>query len=72
MRFLETYPTNHRRKNKKAGKEKSVCLKGKKKNGKCVRSVLRVRSSDSDGFFEIPDVEDAHWMDEAEELEEEI
>jgi len=34
------------------------------KNGKCRRSVLRVRSSDSDGFFEIPDVEDAHWADE--------
>jgi len=41
-----------------------VCLKGKMKNGKCRRSVLRVRSSDSDGFFEIPDVEDAHWADE--------
>jgi hypothetical protein len=32
---------------------------------------LRVRSSDSDGFFEIPDVEDAHWADESVEEEEE-
>jgi hypothetical protein len=54
-------------------KTKTICLKGKKKNGKCVRSTLRVRSSDSDGFFEIPDVEDAHWADDQQyESEEEI
>jgi hypothetical protein len=35
---------------------------------------LRVRSTDSDGFFEIPDVEDAHWAEEHvdEESEEEV
>ena len=42
------------------------------KNGKCIRSVLRVRSTGSDGFFEIPDVEDAHWAEENEESEEEM
>jgi hypothetical protein len=31
---------------------------------------LRVRGSDSDEFFEIPDVEDAHWADESVEEEE--
>jgi hypothetical protein len=40
------------------------------KNGKCIRS-LRVRSADSDDFFEIHDVEDAHWGDH-EEREAEI
>jgi hypothetical protein len=63
---------SHRKNARKHHKTKTVCLKGKKKNGKCIRSTLRVRSSDSDGFFEIPDVEDAHWADESVEEEEEI
>jgi hypothetical protein len=54
----------YRDKARKQHKTKTVCLKGKKKNGKCIRSTLRVRSADSDEFFEIPDVEDAHWADE--------
>lgn len=47
-----------------------MCSKGKKKNGKCVRSVLRVRSADSAEFFEIPDVEDAHWGQSEVDVEE--
>jgi hypothetical protein len=50
---------------------KKKCLSGKMKNGKCIRSVLRVRSADSDEYFEIRDVEDAHWGDQ-EEREAEI
>ena len=46
------------------------CVKGKKKNGKCRRAVLRVRSTGSDDFFDIPDVEDAHVAEvEAEDSE---
>lgn len=47
-----------------------MCIKGKKKNGKCVRSVLRVRSADSADFIEIPDVEDAHWGESDVDVEE--
>jgi len=54
---------------RKQGKTKTICLKGKMKNGKCKRSTLRVRSADSEEFFEIPDVEDAHWADEHIEVE---
>ncbi|KAM0719291.1 hypothetical protein Q7P37_005196 [Cladosporium fusiforme] len=45
---------------KKPGYRK-VCLKGRKKNGKCITGKLRVRSADSDDFYEIPNVEDVHW-----------
>lgn len=69
---LETLPTNaiHRGENEKKGLGRKVCSKGKKKNGKCVRSVLRVRSADSAEFFEIPDVEDAHWGQSEVDVEE--
>lgn len=45
----------------------SSCSKGKKKNGKCRRAVLRVRSAESEDFIDIPDVEAAHWADDLEE-----
>lgn len=47
---------------KKHGRLYESCLHGKKKkNGKCRRAVLRVRSADSSEFFDIPDVEDVQW-----------
>lgn len=47
---------------KKHGNARVSCVKGKKrKNGKCKRAVLRVRSADSEEFFDIPDVEDVQW-----------
>lgn len=43
---------------------KKKCLKGRLKNGKCITGKLRVRNVDSAEYFEIPDVEDAHWEEE--------
>lgn len=48
---------------KKHGRVQTSCFKGKKKNGKCKRAVLRVRSAGSEDFFEIPDVEEVHVGD---------
>ncbi|KAM0703351.1 hypothetical protein Q7P35_009290 [Cladosporium inversicolor] len=58
---------------KKHGRLYESCVNGKKKkNGKCRRAVLRVRSADSKEFFDIPDVEDVQWgaveADDAEEV----
>lgn len=44
--------------------QKKKCLKGRLKNGKCITGKLRVRNVDSAEYFEIPDVEDAHWEEE--------
>ena len=61
---------SHSQDSKKHGKVGYSCVKGKRKNGKCKRAVLRVRSADSSDFFEIPDVEDVHWGEvEAEDVE---
>ena len=60
----------HSKYEKAHGRGGVSCLKGKKKNGKCKRAVLRVRSAGSEDFFEIPDVEDAHVSEvEAEDAE---
>lgn len=49
---------------------RSYCLKGIKKNGKCVtggkkgKGKLKVRSAGSEDFFEIPDVDEVAYMNE--------
>ena len=51
-------PDRMMREARKKGQVTTVCLRGKKKNGRCKRATLRVRSADSAEYFEIPQVED--------------
>lgn len=51
-------PDRMMREARKKGQVKTVCLRGKKKNGKCKRATLHVRNADSAEYFEIPAVED--------------